>query len=102
MAPIDRSLRADRPLQTMPPTASPRRRTKADPSAPSRIISARSDSHSSLQDAIFRSAFVSDGHELRHRQMGELLLQPGTRPRETEERLTYLGRKSRIEVVGQA
>src|SRR5262245_66186947 len=65
MAPIDRSLRADRPLQTMPPTASSRRRTKADPSAPPESSQRVSDSHSSLQDAIFRSALT---------QLGRLLL----------------------------
>src|SRR6185369_15512397 len=40
-APVDRWLRADHPSQTTPPTASPYRRTRADPSAPPRIMPSR-------------------------------------------------------------
>src|ERR1700716_3916135 len=40
-APVDRLLRADRPSQTVPPTACPHRTTRTAPSSPPRITPSR-------------------------------------------------------------
>src|SRR6185295_16568999 len=59
-APVDRWLRADHPSQTTLPTASPYRRTQADPSAPPDSCRRASDSHSEVGLAISRGALKFD------------------------------------------
>src|SRR4029077_18778637 len=59
-APVDRWLRADHPSQTAPPTASQRRRTRVDPSAPPESCRRAADSHSTVGVTIFRGALMFD------------------------------------------
>src|SRR5262245_24520023 len=53
MAPVDRLLRADRPLQTVPPAACPHQRTPIAPSWPPRIIAVTSEIRTGQRQELF-------------------------------------------------